>query len=171
MKSSVCLNMIPGSLLRGNWRFRGTWHLYLDGQRRNGVRNQHEAVSEVRGTCHLHVQGWRISQAGNHLCLLTGVDMFLRNVGWLNGLHGFISQKIELFIATAVRTSNPTQEGTYPSHLPHNWSCSSLYSFKCILCRTQVPSSLSVVGSSALWAVKGTVHTFRAALLQPVRCK
>jgi hypothetical protein len=26
-----------------------------------------------------------------------------------DGLHGVISQKIELFITTAVRTSNPTQ--------------------------------------------------------------
>jgi hypothetical protein len=38
-----------------------------------------------------------------------GSDMFLRNVGLLfNGLHGFISQKIELFITTGVRTSKPT---------------------------------------------------------------
>jgi hypothetical protein len=32
-----------------------------------------------------------------------GGDMFFRN-----GLHGVISQKIELFAATAVRTTNPT---------------------------------------------------------------
>jgi hypothetical protein len=38
-----------------------------------------------------------------------GSDMFLRNFSLLfNGLHGFVSQKIELFITTAVRTSNPT---------------------------------------------------------------
>jgi hypothetical protein len=36
-----------------------------------------------------------------------GGDMFLRNVG-LNGLHGVISQKMVLFITTAVRTPNPT---------------------------------------------------------------
>jgi hypothetical protein len=35
-------------------------------------------------------------------------DMFLRNVDWLNGLHCAISQKIGLFITTAVRTSNST---------------------------------------------------------------
>jgi hypothetical protein len=34
-----------------------------------------------------------------------GGDMFLRDV---SGLHGVISQKIVLFITTAVRTSNPT---------------------------------------------------------------
>jgi hypothetical protein len=37
-----------------------------------------------------------------------GSDMFLRNVGF-KGLHGVISQKIELFITTTVRTSNPTR--------------------------------------------------------------
>jgi hypothetical protein len=47
--------------------------------------------------CHL-LQGKRISQARNH-----------RERRWqkINGLHGFISQKIELFITTTVRTSNP----------------------------------------------------------------
>jgi hypothetical protein len=35
-----------------------------------------------------------------------GGDMFLPNVGCFNGLHGVISQKIVLFITTAVRTSN-----------------------------------------------------------------
>jgi hypothetical protein len=38
-----------------------------------------------------------------------GSDIFLRNVGWIFiGLHDVISQKTELFITTAVRTSNPT---------------------------------------------------------------
>jgi hypothetical protein len=33
---------------------------------------------------------------------------FLRNVGcFFNGLHGVILQKVELFVTTAVRTSNP----------------------------------------------------------------
>jgi hypothetical protein len=35
-----------------------------------------------------------------------GRDIFLLNVGWL---HGVISQKRELFITIAVRTSNVTQ--------------------------------------------------------------
>jgi hypothetical protein len=34
-------------------------------------------------------------------------DMFLQNVGCLNGLHGIISQKTELLITNAVKTSNP----------------------------------------------------------------
>jgi hypothetical protein len=37
-----------------------------------------------------------------------GVDMFLRNVLTLNGLHGIISRTIILFITTAVRTSHFT---------------------------------------------------------------
>jgi hypothetical protein len=36
-----------------------------------------------------------------------GGDMFLRNVGWQR-TNGAVSQKTELFIVTAVRTSNPT---------------------------------------------------------------
>jgi hypothetical protein len=36
-----------------------------------------------------------------------GGDMFLWNVGWPNGLHDVISQKIEVFVTTAVITSNP----------------------------------------------------------------
>jgi hypothetical protein len=35
-----------------------------------------------------------------------GGSMFLRNIVWLSGLHGIIFQKRELFIITAVRTSN-----------------------------------------------------------------
>jgi hypothetical protein len=36
-----------------------------------------------------------------------GCDMYRRNVGWLsNGLHGIISQKMELFKRAAVRTLN-----------------------------------------------------------------
>jgi hypothetical protein len=36
-----------------------------------------------------------------------GGEMFLRLT--FNGLHGIISQKIVLFITTAVRTANPTK--------------------------------------------------------------
>jgi hypothetical protein len=41
--------------------------------------------------------------AWNHVAIRA---LFPRNVGWLNGLHGVISQKILLFITTAVRTSD-----------------------------------------------------------------
>jgi hypothetical protein len=39
-------------------------------------------------------------EEGGNMFLLTSVD--------LNGLHGYISQKIESFVTTAERTSNPT---------------------------------------------------------------
>jgi hypothetical protein len=42
-----------------------------------------------------------------------GGKMFLRNVFDFNGLHDIISQYIELFITTALRTSNPTCGLTY----------------------------------------------------------
>jgi hypothetical protein len=36
-----------------------------------------------------------------------GGDVFLRNIGWFcKGLHGVISQNLELFITTALKTSN-----------------------------------------------------------------
>jgi hypothetical protein len=37
-----------------------------------------------------------------------GGDMFLRNVGGLSTDYTALSQKIEFFITTAVKTSNPT---------------------------------------------------------------
>jgi hypothetical protein len=48
------------------------------------------------GTCRLHLQGRRISKQET-------------SVKQVAGLHGVISQKIELFITTAVRTSNSTR--------------------------------------------------------------
>jgi hypothetical protein len=51
-----------------------------------------------KGTCCLHLQGhgrWR-----QHVSPKRQLTF--------NGLHGIISQKIELFITTAVRTSSPT---------------------------------------------------------------
>jgi hypothetical protein len=68
------------------------------------------------GIYRLHLQGRRKPAT----CLLAGfLNLFLQLWRWrryvppkrqlkLNGLHGVISQKIILFIATAVKTSNPT---------------------------------------------------------------
>jgi hypothetical protein len=60
LKSSVFCNVMPCSLLKVNWCYRGGWKQHL--------RLKH------------------------HLTF--------------NGLHGIISQKIEVFITTTVRTSN-----------------------------------------------------------------
>jgi hypothetical protein len=69
--------------------------------------------------CSLLKVTWRFAlpatcfQAGFFLSLFfdpeDGGDMFLQKVALaFNRLHGLIYQKIELFITTAVRTSNPT---------------------------------------------------------------
>jgi hypothetical protein len=45
-----------------------------------------------------------------------GGDMFLRNFGFtFNGLQGVISQKLILLITTAVKTSNPTLNNSFPN--------------------------------------------------------
>jgi hypothetical protein len=65
-------------------------------------------------TCCLHLQGRKISQVRNQLFLLStrfhaGVLLgYIKRQLTFTGLHCGISQKIEHFIATAVRTSNPT---------------------------------------------------------------
>jgi hypothetical protein len=70
------------------------------------------------GTCRLHFQGRRISRARNQ-CESRWQAELLLPFRWklyvplkrrltFNGLHGVISQKIEPFITTGVRTSNPT---------------------------------------------------------------
>jgi hypothetical protein len=66
------------------------------------------------GTCRLHLQGREISQAGEQLetrwqpelCLQPALKPKRRLT--FNGLHGIISQEIELLITTAVKISNPT---------------------------------------------------------------
>jgi hypothetical protein len=57
-----------------------------------------EKFTDVSGaTCRLHLQGRRISQAGNQ-CEAGGKQ---------SGLHGVISQNKELFITTAVENLGP----------------------------------------------------------------
>jgi hypothetical protein len=56
-------------------------------------------------TCCLYLRGLIVDQAGNQP--EDGGVIFLQTVVDFQLLHGVISQKIELFITTAVRTSNP----------------------------------------------------------------
>jgi hypothetical protein len=95
LKSIIFWNITPCSLLSCNRRFGGKYRLNLQGRRNNFV------------TCHLLTCGFLLS-------------LFLRPWRWrryfppkrrlqLNGLHGVISQKIIIFITTAVKTSNPTK--------------------------------------------------------------
>jgi hypothetical protein len=110
-------------------RFGGTYHLHLQGLRVSQGRNQHEVGSKQS----LYL-GFEVFTAVvmNSIIFwdIAPCSPFLRNVGWnstdytasyprrwyssepLSDFHptdGFLSQKIEHFIATAVRTSNPTE--------------------------------------------------------------
>jgi hypothetical protein len=71
-------NIMPYSPLKVNRRFGGTCRLQLQGPRISNARNQREAGSRQSSD-------WRQRR-----------------------LQGVISQKMELFVTTAVRTSNPT---------------------------------------------------------------
>jgi hypothetical protein len=48
----------------------------------------------------------------------------------VNGLRGVISQKIALFITTAVRTSEPTQRYIPEDSTLHNHRCEDLRAYK-----------------------------------------
>jgi hypothetical protein len=86
MKSIIFWNMTPCSLLSCNRRFRGTYRLQLQGRRSNFSKNQQ--ASRWQAEWRRYVPPKRRLQ--------------------LNRLHGVISQKMILFITTAVKTSNPT---------------------------------------------------------------
>jgi hypothetical protein len=77
MKSSVFRNIMPCSQLKINRRLGATYRLHLQGPRINQDRNQHESSSKQSSETSI-----------------------------LNGLHGAISRKIELFIIIAVKTSD-----------------------------------------------------------------
>jgi hypothetical protein len=96
LKSSIYRNITPCSPLEVNGRFGGTYCRQLQGQKISQARNQRE----VSSTFYLLHAAWLI----------------LRHWRWrwhippksrltFNGLCGVISQRIELFINTAVRVS------------------------------------------------------------------
>jgi hypothetical protein len=63
--------------------------------------------------CHLHLEGGRISEAENqHEAWLREVSCSSETSVYFNGLYGVISQKTYLFIATALRTTNPAKRGS-----------------------------------------------------------
>jgi hypothetical protein len=82
MKSAIFWDITPCSQLTVNRHFGGTYHLHLQGRRINRARNQRESR-------------WQAEPVPPKRRLT------------FNGLHGVISQKIVLFITTAVRTSDP----------------------------------------------------------------
>jgi hypothetical protein len=89
MNSSILWNIMPCSLLKVNRRFRGTWHLQLQGQRINKAINQHDSRA-LLATCF-------------DVGFLLGYSSTLKTRGNIppkcrlscNGLHGIIYHKIE----------------------------------------------------------------------------
>lgn len=86
--------------LKVDRRFGGTRQLHLQGRKICETGNQHGA-------------GRKKCSAGFASSVLGDEDvsgMFLTKVGLLsNGLHGVRSDKIQFFITTYVKTSNPTK--------------------------------------------------------------
>jgi hypothetical protein len=100
LKRTIFWDMTPCSLLKVNRRFGGTYRLHLQGRRIRRASNQRESRRQAE-------QGWFLAR------------LILRPWRWrqyvtpkrrltFTGLHGVISQKIVLFITTALRTSNPS---------------------------------------------------------------
>jgi hypothetical protein len=86
--------MILCSPLKVNQRFRGASCIHLQCQRLRQARNQGE---EGR------IAGFLLGLFSD---LADGGDMFLqKNQFIFNGLHSIVSQKLDFFIATAVRAS------------------------------------------------------------------
>jgi hypothetical protein len=102
MKSIIFWDVTPCSPLSCNRRFGGNYRLHLQGRRIISARTSRQAGSKQI-----------IFQPENRYCKKIEVAGRLE-LGppkrWLqlNGLHGVISQKMILFITTAVKTSNQT---------------------------------------------------------------
>jgi hypothetical protein len=82
---------MPCSELKVNQRSGKTSRLYLQGWIVTHAKNQNEAEGSK--------QSWNLCIWSRHLPLKRSLTS--------NAIHGVISQKAELFITTAVRTSNP----------------------------------------------------------------
>jgi hypothetical protein len=89
VKRSVFCDITPCSSLKVNRRFRITCRLHFQDRRISQARNHLEASSK---------QSWRWRRY-----------VPLKRQLTFNGLHGVISQKIVLFITTAVRTLHPAK--------------------------------------------------------------
>jgi hypothetical protein len=92
LKMCIFWGIMPCSPLKVNRRFRGTCHFQLQDRRISKARNHHEA-----GSKHSSCLAYSSTMKMEPICSSeSSVDF--------NGLHGVISQKIELFITTALRT-------------------------------------------------------------------
>jgi hypothetical protein len=94
LKSTIFWDITPCSPLSVNWRFGGTYRLHLQ-DRKNKLGKK--LVWKQVASRSLFFLLWRWRRYVPPKRRLT-----------LNGLHCVISQKMVLFITTAVTTSNPT---------------------------------------------------------------
>jgi hypothetical protein len=106
VRSTIFWGLTPCSPLKVNRRFGGIYCLHLHRRRISRTRNQHESR-------------WQAEPGGWFLVWLNpqpwkwGLYIPPKRQLTVNGLHGVISQKIVLFITTAVRTSNPTLDAVF----------------------------------------------------------
>jgi hypothetical protein len=104
-KSNVFWNTTPCSPLKVNRRFGGTYRLHLQREIISRTRNQLVAA------CHL-LSRWCLARIILRLWRWGRYVPPKRRLAF-NGLHCGMSQKIVLFITTAVITSNPTYSSTF----------------------------------------------------------
>jgi hypothetical protein len=95
LKSIILWDITPCRTLSFNRRFGGTYRLHLQGRRN---RFSKPASKQVASLLNIFLRPWRWRRYVPPKRRLK-----------LNGLHGAISQKMILFITTAVKTSNPTK--------------------------------------------------------------
>jgi hypothetical protein len=143
MKSTIFWDITMCSLLSVNSRFRETYRLHLQGRKIGRGRNQRESRWQAElvnprfgGTYRLHLQGRKIRRARNQhessACHLLScwflARLTLQPWKWrrhvplthrftITTLHSVISQKTELFMLTAVITSDPTYSYTDSKNL------------------------------------------------------
>jgi hypothetical protein len=127
MKTSIFWDIMSCSPLKVNQRCGGTCCLHLQGRRISQAKKQREAGSKQSRVVRQPTFRRNISPTSSGPSLLCLLPVSCWILAWLtlrpwrwrrhvppkrrlssNGLHGVISQKIELFITNAVRTSNPT---------------------------------------------------------------
>jgi hypothetical protein len=97
LKIDIFWDMTPCNLFKFNRRFGGTYSPYFQGRRISGARNQRESRWQILISSPEYSHTLKIGRYVSPKRLLISC-----------GLHGVTSQKIVLFMATAVRTSNST---------------------------------------------------------------
>jgi hypothetical protein len=98
-------DMTPCSPVSVNRRFGGTYRLHLQGRRNELSKKPTCKQKKQQLACRL-LACWFLSELISSTLKRRYVSPKRRLT--LNGLHGVISQKMILFITTAVKTSNPT---------------------------------------------------------------